>query len=71
MSVDALMAEIGKLDFDDQFEIVRRIQDSADAESGLTPEQGAELERRIAAWDASPGRGYTMDEVVAFARTRL
>lgn len=68
MSVDTLMVEIGKLDIEDRFEIVRRIQDSAEADLGLSAEQEAELERRMAAWDADPGKGYTLEEVIAHAR---
>ena len=68
MSVDALMAEIGKLDFEDRFEIVRRIQDSAEIEAELTPELKALLEQRIAESDANPGEGFTHEEVLAYVR---
>lgn len=74
MSVDALMAEIGKLDVEDQFEIARRIQDSADpaeAEAAISPELQARLEQRIAELDANPESAVPWNELMTRVRARL
>jgi len=71
MSVDALMAEIGKLDFEERFEIARRIHDSAEAEATISPELQARLDRRIAELDADPGSAVPWDELMSRVRARL
>ncbi len=71
MSVDALMAEIGKLDVEDQFEIARRIQDSAEAEAAISPELQARLEQRIAELDANPESAVPWNELMTRVRARL
>ena len=40
------------------------------ATDGLTAEQEAELDRRLAAADADPGRGKPWDDVIEAARAR-
>ena len=58
---------------DDRLVLAEELWDSVAEEvatDGLTAEQQAELDRRIAAADADPGRGKPWEEVLAAARAR-
>ena len=68
--LDAMMLEIARLDFDSRYELIRRIQESVEAEANLTPEQIAELERRLDNYEQNPHEGYSHEDVLAYARSR-
>ena len=68
MSVDALMAEIGKLDVDDRCELAERIRQSVEADFALTPAQEADLERRIAERETNPRPGISHEDLLKSVR---
>ena len=67
MTLEEIVSEVEKLDAETQMELLNRLRASF-AELDLTPAQKADLARRIARRDANPGRGYSFEEVMAYAR---
>jgi len=71
MSTAATLEEIGTWNESDQLELVFEVWDRL-LDKGwkptMTPELKAELERRIAAYEANPEAVYTWDEVLAHIR---
>ncbi|HEX3151942.1 MAG TPA: addiction module protein [Gemmataceae bacterium] len=72
MDLEATLVEINQLPVPERIDFVQRVlegisEDSEvdDDEFELSPEQRAELERRIALADADPGRGVSWEEVEA------
>lgn len=64
---------LGGLSRDDRLTLAEELWESVAEEvatDGLTAEQQAELDRRIAAADANPERGIPWDEVLNAARAR-
>lgn len=71
---DALREELLKLSAAERLELVEERWDSLSDEDealALTPEQRADLERRLAEADADPTGGSPADEVLERIRNRL
>ena len=65
MSVDAILEQVKSLTPEERAELLDRLdEDYPDAEGTLPPELEAELNRRLALFDANPNQGYTVDEVI-------
>ena len=70
------LAELGvdKLSFEDRFALAQamwdNVHDELEAETEISPELKAELERRLALADADPNRGTPWDVVRARVRAR-
>jgi putative addiction module component (TIGR02574 family) len=65
MNLDQTISDLSALSIDDRLRIVQRLWDSipADTEIAVTPEQRAELERRIAAHEANPDSAISSEEL--------
>jgi putative addiction module component (TIGR02574 family) len=61
------MKDLGldKLSPDDRLALAQELWASVEAESGLTAAQKADLDRRIAAYEADPTAGSSWEEVEA------
>lgn len=72
MSVDAILKEIEALSATERAELKARLAEQfPDAdEAGISPELAKLLDERIAAADANPGAGYTMEEVIAYVKRK-
>ena len=70
------LAELGvdKLSFEDRFALAQamwnNIHDELEADTDISPEMKAELDRRLALADADPNRGTPWKEVRARVRAR-
>ncbi len=70
------LAELGvdKLSFEDRFALAQamwnNIHDELEADTDISPELKAELERRLALADADPNRGTPWEVVLENARAR-
>ncbi len=65
MNVDRALSELSALSVDERLRIVQMLWDSIppEAEVTVTPEQGAELQRRMAAHQADPNSALTREEL--------
>jgi putative addiction module component (TIGR02574 family) len=73
MSVDAILKEVEALSAAEQAELMARLLErfsEAGAEPAISPELANLLDERIAAADANPNAGYTMEEVVAHVKRK-
>jgi putative addiction module component (TIGR02574 family) len=71
MEFQAVVDAVRKLPVDDQARLLDLIQDELDShELDLTPEQLAELDRRLEDIEKNPGRGVPWEGVLAAARAR-
>ncbi len=72
MSAAQILEEIRRLPADEQHEVVETILDEfTDADDGLTPEQVAELDRRIAEFKKNPKEGIPWEQVQSEAKKRF
>jgi putative addiction module component (TIGR02574 family) len=75
MSVDVAhtIDELRALSIDDRLKVVEAVWDSLPEEAAmpLTPEQRAELDRRLDAYEANPDQLLTWDQVLEQLRGRL
>lgn len=74
MAVTAKSLGIDRLSVEERIDLIEDIWVGICADnnaSGMTPEQSAELDRRIADYDAHPENVISLDEFEAAARTRL
>lgn len=65
MNLDQTITEISSLPVVERVRVVQAIWDSlpGDADLGVSPEQQAELDRRVAAHDADPGSSISREEL--------
>ena len=71
MSVDAILEQVKALTPEERAELRDRLdEDFPDIESTLPPELEAELNRRLALFDANPNQGYTVDEVIEYMKRK-
>ena len=65
MNIDQTISDLFNLSVDDRLPIVQKLWDSIppDTEVTVSPDQRAELERRIAAHDADPNSAVSRDEI--------
>jgi len=73
MDINTTLAEISALPIDERIHIVQAIWDGIAAEQapfGLTDDQKAELDRRLADLDANPDNVLTWEEVKARLQNR-
>lgn len=76
MDLEAALVEINKLPVVERIRLVQRVLDGIAEEKAVpsdlefTPEFRAELDRRIAAGDADPGRGIPWEIVEAESAAR-
>ena len=71
MSVDAILKEIEALPAEERAELFGKLSDrygEPDESAELSDEIKAMLDARIAAADANPGVGYTIEEVIAYVK---
>lgn len=73
MSVDAILKEIAALTEAERAELKARMSEQfpeAAAEEEISPELAKLLDKRVAAADANPDAGYTMEEVIAYVKRK-
>lgn len=73
MSVDAILKEIEALSDVERAQLKARMLEQfpdTPVESGMTPELAKLLDARIAAADANPNAGFTMEEVIAHVKRK-
>lgn len=65
MNIEQTISDLSALSVDDRLRIVQELWDSIPAETEVTvsPDQRAELERRIAAHDANPDSAISRKEL--------
>ena len=69
MSAAQILEEIRRLSPEEQEEVVETILDEfTDSRDDLTPEQAAELDRRIAKLETNPEKGIPLEQVSAEAK---
>ena len=66
MNIDRTIAELTTLSIDDRLRVIQSVWDSIPvaADIPVTPEQQAELDRRVAAHDANPASAISREELV-------
>jgi len=72
--LDAMKFDLRKLPLDERIRLVEDLWDSIAADSNalpLTPEQRAELDRRLDAYEADKDPGRPAEEVIAEIRKKL
>ena len=71
MSINQALSELTSLPVSDRLRVVESLWDSieSDAPVSLSPEQRAELNRRIAAHEANPNELLSWDQVLDRLRT--
>ena len=69
MSATQVMEQVNKLPFEEQREVFEQLREKFDDE--LTPEQIAELDRRLAEFEKNPRRGIPLEQVKAEMRERF
>ena len=69
MSATQVMEQLNKLPFEEQREVFEQLREKFDDE--LTPEQIAELDRRLAEFEKNPRRGIPLEQVKAEMRERF
>jgi putative addiction module component (TIGR02574 family) len=65
MNIDQTISDLSTLSVDERLRIVQRLWDSIPPETDVTvsPDQRAELERRVAAHEADPESAISRDEL--------
>ena len=74
MEFQAVLQAVRALPVDDQVRLVDQLHDdwqAHESDHGLTPAQIAEIERRIAAYDADPNTGIPWEEFEAHMDKRM
>jgi putative addiction module component (TIGR02574 family) len=73
MNVDKTISDLSTLPVGDRLRVVHAIWDSLpdDVELATTPEQQAELERRLTAHRADPSTAISHDELMRRVQSRL
>lgn len=72
MSAEQILDEIRRLPNAERRELIERIKDEfVDFDDELTPEQAAELDRRLAEFEKNPSGGVPWEEVEADLNRRL
>lgn len=72
MTREALLAEILRLPDDERRALLEAAWESLDGDfPPLTPEQEAEIDRRLAEHEKDPGRAVPWEEVLADLRSRF
>jgi putative addiction module component (TIGR02574 family) len=69
MSATQVLEQLDKLPFEEQREVFEQLRDKFDDE--LTPEQAAELDRRLADFEKNPRDGIPLEQVKAEMRQRF
>jgi putative addiction module component (TIGR02574 family) len=72
--LDAVKSDLRKLPLDERIQLVEDLWDSIAADSSalpLTPEQRAELDRRLDAYEADGDPGRPAEEVIEEIRKKL
>lgn len=66
MNVDQTISDLASLPVNDRVRVVQAVWDTlpSDADVGVSPEQQAELDRRIAAHDADPSSSISREELM-------
>jgi hypothetical protein len=72
MTVEAIMKEIRALSAEEQAQIKALLAEESPAPAvpEISPELAKLLDERVAAADANPGVGYTMEEVIAYVKRK-
>ena len=72
MNLDRTLSELASLPVSDRLRVVESLWDSIDADApvSISPEQRAEIDRRIAAHGKNPDELLTWDEVLDQLRDR-
>jgi putative addiction module component (TIGR02574 family) len=72
MNLDQTLSELTSLPVTDRLRVVESLWDSIDAEApvSVSPEQRAEIERRIQSHETNPGELLTWDDVLDQLRDR-
>jgi putative addiction module component (TIGR02574 family) len=70
MSVDAILKEIAALTDAERAELLDRLAEQFPDAAGeeISPELAKLLDERVAAADANPDAGYTLEEVIAHVK---
>jgi putative addiction module component (TIGR02574 family) len=65
MDLEQTISQIATLPVDDRLRLVQAVWESlpADLDCGVSPEQQAEIDRRVAAHDADPSSSISRDEL--------
>jgi putative addiction module component (TIGR02574 family) len=69
MSATQVMEQVEKLPFEEQREVFEHLREKFDDE--LTPEQAAELDRRLAEFEKNPRAGIPWEQVEADLNKRF
>jgi putative addiction module component (TIGR02574 family) len=69
MSATQVMEQVDKLPFEEQREVFEHLREKFDDE--LTPEQAAELDRRLAEFEKNPREGIPWEQVEADLNKRF
>jgi putative addiction module component (TIGR02574 family) len=72
MSATEILAKARELPLEERREIAEALLDDLESqEEDLTPEQIAELDRRLAAFEKNPREGMTLEQIKAEMRQRF
>ena len=69
MSATQVMEQVEKLPFEEQREVFEHLREKFDDE--LTPEQAAELDRRLAEFEKNPREGTPWEQIEADLNKRF
>lgn len=69
MSVEAILNEVRALSVEERDQLLEKLSEEyPDSQPELSEELKALLDERVAEDDATPGVGYTIDEVIAYVK---
>jgi len=72
MSASEILEQIRRLPLEEQYDVAEKVwEEFGDIEDELTPEQAAELDRRLADFEKNPHDGIPLEQVKAEMRQRF
>jgi putative addiction module component (TIGR02574 family) len=72
MSASEILEQIRRLPPEEQYDVAEKVwEEFGDVEDELTPEQAAELDRRLADFEKNPHDGIPLEQVKAEMRQRF
>jgi len=69
MSVDAILKQVDALTDEERSELLNRLHEQF-TQSEISDELKAELDRRVAAYEANPDQGYTWEQVLEYVKRK-